>query len=268
MEWGGENAIAGKSLPLAAVPTLFLFLSFLPLFGRANCRLRAAKPLFSSLDTKRATFAVATERRKSAVLWASSTADDNSASFFYARARPTTDHHHRGGIEEGLHARGRLSPGACAVRQRTQVGRSPKWLLTYSSASGGPPLLRTEKEERGREITLMLNPRKPGHFLLSFSCYFSTRCGGGSRIRVGKKTTKIPAEILLRLFGGRIPREKGRGGKRKMEGGGRGMMNAQCTSVFRFLYFFHHSPYLSFRDNFSFPFLSPPPATSYPEQKK
>ncbi len=93
---------------------------------------------------------------KSAVLWASSTADDNSASFFYARARPTTDHHHRGGIEEGLHARGRLSPGACAVRQRTQVGRSPKWLLTYSSASGGPPLLRTEKEERGREITLML----------------------------------------------------------------------------------------------------------------
>ncbi len=151
MEWGGENAIAGKSLPLAAVPTLFLFLSFLPLFGRANCRLRAAKPLFSSLDTKRATFAVATERRKSAVLWASSTAG-NSASFFYARARPTTDHHHRGGIEEGQHARGRLSPGACG----TQVGRSPKWLLTYSSASGGPPLLRTEKEERGREITLML----------------------------------------------------------------------------------------------------------------
>ena len=113
MEWGGENAIAGKSLPLAAVPTLFLFLSFLPLFGRANCRLRAAKPLFSSLDTKRATFAVATERRKSAVLWASSTAD-NSASFFYAKAgeaRPETTTTEEG-LKGGQHARGRLSPGA------------------------------------------------------------------------------------------------------------------------------------------------------------
>ena len=52
-----------------------------------------------------------------------------------------------------------------------------------------------------------------------------------------------------------------------MEGGGRGMMNAQCTSVFRFLYFFHHSPPISSSVIIP-PFLfSPPPATSYPEQR-
>lgn len=155
MEWGGENAIAGKSLPLAAVPTLFLFLSFLPLFGRANCRLRLLS-LFSPPSTPKGRLSRWPQKGGRALCCGRPPPPATRLLFFTPERgrRPTTTTEE--GLKGGLHARGRLSPGACAVRQRTQVGRSPKWLLTYSSASGGPPLLRTEKEERGREITLML----------------------------------------------------------------------------------------------------------------